>query len=77
MQYPQFSACALLLWLSSQSCTKAYEYMGYIMEKEQSYKDAAQYYESAWKQGSQNNPAIGSVPIIFLINMTKNNKKAT
>lgn len=45
--------------MSVQSCTKAYEYMGYIMEKEQSYKDAAQYYESAWKQGNQNNPAIG------------------
>ncbi|XP_075548739.1 tetratricopeptide repeat protein 21B-like isoform X1 [Dermacentor variabilis] len=43
----------------NKSCTKAYEYMGYIMEKEQSYKDAAQYYENAWKQGSQNNPAIG------------------
>ncbi|KAH9368607.1 hypothetical protein HPB48_004042 [Haemaphysalis longicornis] len=45
----------------NKSCTKAYEYMGYIMEKEQSYKDAAQYYESAWKQGNQNNPAIGTV----------------
>lgn len=44
----------------NKSCTKAYEYMGYIMEKEQSYKDAAQYYESAWKQGNQNNPAIGA-----------------
>ncbi|XP_077563092.1 tetratricopeptide repeat protein 21B-like isoform X2 [Haemaphysalis longicornis] len=43
----------------NKSCTKAYEYIGYIMEKEQSYKDAAQYYESAWKQGNQNNPAIG------------------
>ncbi|XP_064471618.1 tetratricopeptide repeat protein 21B-like [Ornithodoros turicata] len=43
----------------NKSCTKAYEYMGYIMEKEQSYRDAAQYYENAWKQGNQNNPAIG------------------
>ncbi|CAN7998156.1 unnamed protein product [Ixodes hexagonus] len=44
---------------SGRSCTKAYEYMGYIMEKEQSFKEAALYYESAWKQGSQNNPAMG------------------
>ncbi|KAM7315036.1 tetratricopeptide repeat protein 21B isoform X2 [Ixodes scapularis] len=43
----------------NKSCTKAYEYMGYIMEKEQSFKEAALYYESAWKQGSQNNPAMG------------------
>ena len=33
----------------NKSCTKAYEYMGYIMEKESSYKDAAQHYEQAWK----------------------------
>jgi tetratricopeptide repeat protein 21B len=33
--------------------------MGYIMEKEQSYKDAAQNYESAWKYGNKNNPVIG------------------
>ena len=42
-----------------QSCCKAHEYMGYIMEKEQSYKDAAQNYESAWKYGNKNNPVIG------------------
>ncbi|XP_022660212.1 tetratricopeptide repeat protein 21B-like isoform X2 [Varroa destructor] len=41
----------------NRSCTKAYEYMGYIMEKEQSYRDAANCYESAWKQ--TRNPAIG------------------
>ncbi|KAH6929544.1 hypothetical protein HPB50_002626 [Hyalomma asiaticum] len=49
----------------NKSCTKAYEYMGYIMEKEQNYKDAAQYYENAWKQGSQNNPAIGNPATAF------------
>jgi len=27
---------------------KAYEYYGFIMEKEQNYKDAAQHYELAW-----------------------------
>lgn len=48
-----------LFLLDIQSCCKAYEYSGYIMEKEQSYKDAAQAYENAWKYGDKNNPAIG------------------
>ena len=42
-----------------QACCKAYEYMGYIMEKEQSYKDAAKNYELAWKYGNKSNPGIG------------------
>lgn len=42
-----------------QSCCKAWEYLGFIMEKEQSYQDAARNYENAWKFGNQNNPAIG------------------
>lgn len=42
-----------------QSCCRAYEYMGFIMEKEQSYKDAATNYELAWKYSHQANPAIG------------------
>ena len=42
-----------------QSCCKAYEYMGFICEKEQSYKDAAESYENAWKYGHKNNPVIG------------------
>ena len=33
--------------------------MGFIMEKEQSYKDAAKNYENAWKYGNKNNPNIG------------------
>lgn len=45
--------------LSLQSCCKAYEYMGFIMEKEQSYKDAATNYELAWKYGHHADPAIG------------------
>lgn len=44
---------------SLQSCSKAYEYMGFIMEKEQSYKDAATNYELAWKYSHYANPAIG------------------
>lgn len=35
--------------------------MGFIMEKEQSYKDAATSYELAWKYSHQANPAIGKV----------------
>ena len=42
-----------------QSCCKAYEYLGFIMEKEQSYHDAAQNYEKSWKYGNQANPSIG------------------
>ncbi|XP_004676352.2 PREDICTED: tetratricopeptide repeat protein 21A [Condylura cristata] len=43
----------------NKSCCKAYEYMGFIMEKEQSYKDAAANYELAWKYSHHANPAIG------------------
>uniref|UniRef100_K7FAA7 Tetratricopeptide repeat domain 21A n=1 Tax=Pelodiscus sinensis TaxID=13735 RepID=K7FAA7_PELSI len=43
----------------NKSCSKAYEYMGFIMEKEQAYKDAAANYELAWKYGNQANPAVG------------------
>ncbi|KAL4636202.1 tetratricopeptide repeat protein 21B [Arapaima gigas] len=43
----------------ASSCCKAYEYMGYIMEKEQAYRDAAVNYEMAWKYGNQTNPTIG------------------
>ncbi|XP_048201260.1 tetratricopeptide repeat protein 21B [Perognathus longimembris pacificus] len=43
----------------NRSCCKAYEYMGYIMEKEQAYSDAAFNYEMAWKHSNQTNPAVG------------------
>lgn len=43
----------------NRSCMKAYEYMGFIMEKEQSYRDAAYNYEQAWKFSSNTNPMIG------------------
>uniref|UniRef100_A0A8C9PB34 Tetratricopeptide repeat protein 21B n=1 Tax=Spermophilus dauricus TaxID=99837 RepID=A0A8C9PB34_SPEDA len=43
----------------NKSCCKAYEYMGYIMEKEQGYTDAALNYEIAWKRGNKTNPAVG------------------
>lgn len=35
--------------------------MGLIMEKEQSYKDAAQHYEYAWKFSNRSSPVIGEV----------------
>jgi len=37
----------------------AYEYTGYVAEKDQAYKDAANEYEYAWKFGGQANPTIG------------------
>ncbi|KAJ3172779.1 Tetratricopeptide repeat protein 21B [Irineochytrium annulatum] len=43
----------------NKSCAKAWEYMGFIMEKEASYKDAAEHYESAWKLERETNPGMG------------------
>ncbi|XP_008155388.2 tetratricopeptide repeat protein 21A [Eptesicus fuscus] len=43
----------------NKSCYKAYEYLGFIMEKEQSYQDAAANYELAWKFSHYANPAVG------------------
>ncbi|XP_034042968.1 tetratricopeptide repeat protein 21B [Thalassophryne amazonica] len=43
----------------NKSCCKAYEYMGYIMEKEQAFHDAALNYELAWKFGNRTNPTTG------------------
>ncbi|XP_071943351.1 tetratricopeptide repeat protein 21B-like [Antedon mediterranea] len=43
----------------NKSCCKAYEYMGFIMEKEQSYKDASTNYEHAWKFSNKSSPTIG------------------
>ncbi|XP_072268672.1 tetratricopeptide repeat protein 21A [Pyxicephalus adspersus] len=43
----------------NKSCCKAYEYLGFIMEKEQSYKDAAVNYKLAWNYRSQSSPAVG------------------
>eukprot|EP00727_Mastigamoeba_balamuthi_P002994 m51a1_g12692 hypothetical protein (667) ;mRNA; r:1702-3779 len=43
----------------NKSCARAWEQMGYIMEKEQSYRDAAENYESAWKMLNETDPSIG------------------
>ena len=43
----------------NQSCSKAWEYLGYISEKEQAYRDAAANYEKAWRYSNSSNPSIG------------------
>ncbi|KAJ3117392.1 Tetratricopeptide repeat protein 21B [Phlyctochytrium bullatum] len=43
----------------NKSCAKAWEYLGFIMEKEASYKDAAENYENSWKLERESNPSIG------------------
>jgi tetratricopeptide repeat protein 21B len=45
--------------LYNKSCSKAWEYLGFIMEKESSYKDASEYYENAWKLDKESNPTMG------------------
>jgi Tfp pilus assembly protein PilF len=42
-----------------KSCAKAYEFIGTIMEKEGSHKEAAENYEKAWKFSYKNQPSIG------------------
>ncbi|XP_049583785.1 tetratricopeptide repeat protein 21B-like isoform X2 [Syngnathus scovelli] len=43
----------------NKSCCKAYEYRGFILEKEQAFRDAAFNYKLAWKYGNQFNPTVG------------------
>lgn len=43
----------------NKTCVRAYEYLGFVSEKEQRYKEAAFYYENAWKYGAKTNPSIG------------------
>jgi tetratricopeptide repeat protein 21B len=43
----------------NRSCGKAWELIGLIYEREQSYKDAAHHYEKAWELGNQSNAAVG------------------
>ncbi|KAJ1556724.1 Tetratricopeptide repeat protein 21B, partial [Cladochytrium tenue] len=43
----------------NQSCAKAWEYLGLIMEKEASYRDAADHYDRAWRLDRESNPATG------------------
>ncbi|PAV84205.1 hypothetical protein WR25_06129 isoform F [Diploscapter pachys] len=43
----------------NQSSLKAYEYFGYLKEKEQKFDEAVVYYEEAWKLCKRRMPAIG------------------
>lgn len=43
----------------NKSCVKSYEYLGFISEKEQRYKEAANNYQIAWNFGGKSNPSIG------------------
>ena len=43
----------------NKSCCKAYELKGIMSEKDQSYRIAANYYDSAWRYGGKLKPAIG------------------
>ncbi|XP_046391461.1 tetratricopeptide repeat protein 21B-like [Ischnura elegans] len=43
----------------NKSCVKALELLGQVMEKAQSYNDAAASYESAWKMGMKVNLPVG------------------
>lgn len=43
----------------NKSCTRAYEFIGQMMEREAAYKDASDNYEKAWSYGKKNQPAIG------------------
>ena len=52
----------------NESCFKAWEYMGYINEKEASYKDAANNYEKAWTYSGYTNPTIGKSVVLWKCN---------
>eukprot|EP00736_Rhodelphis_marinus_P011266 Rmarinus@m.19544 len=43
----------------NRMCSKAAEYMGLIMEKEQAYRDAADYYEQAWRFENESSASVG------------------
>lgn len=43
----------------NRSCGKAWEQLGLIYEKEQSYKDAASHYEKAWEFCHESSPSVG------------------
>ena len=48
-----------------QSCGKAWEYLGFISEKDQAYKDAAQSYEKAWNLSNFASPAVGECSCVM------------
>jgi tetratricopeptide repeat protein 21B len=62
IQYSKFDAameCFKLCIGYNQACSKAYEGLGFLMEREASYANAAGLYEQAWKHLRENDPALG------------------
>jgi tetratricopeptide repeat protein 21B len=45
--------------LHNQSCAKAYEYLGYLYDKQALYGEAVELYEKAWKFENESDPSIG------------------
>uniref|UniRef100_A0AC35F4F0 Tetratricopeptide repeat protein n=1 Tax=Panagrolaimus sp. PS1159 TaxID=55785 RepID=A0AC35F4F0_9BILA len=43
----------------NSSCIKAFEYMGFLRERQSEFIDAAANYECAWRLGKHRNPAVG------------------
>ena len=43
----------------NKSCGRAWQYLGQIYEREQAYKDAADYYVKAWNLENETNPELG------------------
>ena len=54
----------------NKSCAKAWEFMGAVMEREQSYKDAAEHYEKAWKHENQASAQVGWFRLFVLVAST-------
>ncbi|XP_051970171.1 tetratricopeptide repeat protein 21B [Xyrauchen texanus] len=58
-KYPQVDKLLDICTRHNKSCSKAYEYRGFMMENEKRYSDAALQYELAWKYSNRVDPAIG------------------
>lgn len=43
----------------NNSCAAAYQYLGYLAEKDQNYKSAAHNYNNAWTHGGKSDLAVG------------------
>uniref|UniRef100_A0A914W2S6 Tetratricopeptide repeat protein 21B n=1 Tax=Plectus sambesii TaxID=2011161 RepID=A0A914W2S6_9BILA len=58
-KYDQATGILRTILQHNASCIKAFEYMGFLREKEQKWPDAAANYEEAWKISKRRNPTIG------------------
>lgn len=52
-------------------------FAGYLAEKDQSYKEAAEYYENSWKYGGQGNASIGYKYAVCLLKAKRYLEKNT